>query len=67
LLRRRLASPRRRCAHNLIVEAVDLRLDIAIPLAGPVIFPAVDLLLGRLQLTAVDDRARMVFAPPRRR
>jgi len=44
-----------RSAHNLVVEAVDLRLDTTTPLAGPVISPAVDLLLGRLQVTALDD------------
>src|SRR5438874_7133672 len=41
-----------RSAHNLVVEAVDLRLDPTTLLAGPVIKPAVDLLLGRLQVTA---------------
>ena len=45
-----------RSAHNLVVEAVDLRLDTTTPLAGAVIYPAVDLLLGRLQVTALDDR-----------
>jgi hypothetical protein len=29
-----------RSAHNLVVEAVDLRLDTTTPLARPVIFPA---------------------------
>src|SRR5712671_3966667 len=41
-----------RSAHNLVVEAVDLRLDTTTPLAGPFISPAIDLLLGRLQVTA---------------
>jgi hypothetical protein len=44
-----------RSVHNLVVEAVDLRLDTTAPLARPVIYPAVHLLLGRLQVTAVDD------------
>ena len=29
---------------------------VALLLAGPVIYPIVDLLLGRLQVTALDDR-----------
>jgi len=49
-------TPGSRSAHNLVVEAVDRRLDTTTPLAGPVIYPAVDLLLGRLQVTAFDDR-----------
>jgi hypothetical protein len=56
LARPRPAHPWSRSAHNLVVEAVDRRLDTTTPLAGPVSYPAVDLLLGRLQVTAFDDR-----------
>jgi hypothetical protein len=44
------------CAHDLAVEAINLGLDSSIPLLGRMALAVVNLLLGRLPLTAADDR-----------